>query len=79
MTRKDYVLLANAIGIALDDIEEMTTLDFENVATAIISRIANALQADNPRFDQKRFTKACVMTPKCQEQNRRWLDSALKA
>ena len=79
MTRRDYVLLANAIGLALDDIEEMSLRDFENVATVIISRIANALESDNPRFDHKRFTRACVMTPKCQEQNRRWLNSALTA
>lgn len=60
MTRKHYVMLANAIvesGNNLDESQNIAaqkqTLEF----TALC--IANALKRDNVRFDRYRFMEAC--------------------
>jgi hypothetical protein len=59
MTRKDYVLLSNAIANGIDDASGINGL----TGYAIIQRIADALATDNPRFDRERFIKACNDTP----------------
>lgn len=59
MTRKDYVLLANAIANGIDDANGINGL----TGYAIIQRIADALATDNPRFNRERFLKACHDTP----------------
>lgn len=76
MTRKDYELLAGAIGSAFDDIEAKG-YDLDLIGTAIVSRISSALALDNPRFDEKRFTRACLMTPKTVDQRRKYFENAL--
>ena len=58
MTRKDYVLLASAIAKGIDDANGTNGL----TAYAIIERIADALESDNPRFDRKRFITATRAT-----------------
>ena len=58
MTRKDYVLLANAIAKGIDDANGANGL----TAYAIIERIADALASDNPRFDRERFIVATRST-----------------
>lgn len=60
MTRRDYVLLANAIANAIDTMKEIPSMDPRVI---FIENIAHALEGENPRFDRKRFTKACYETP----------------
>lgn len=56
MTRKDYCALADAIETAwsMDDCGSIG-----EAFNAIVSRIADALEQDNPRFDRARFGAAC--------------------
>ncbi len=64
MTRKDYVLIANALNIARVQICE----GWPNNETAVeasrqmhrhcTSEIAEHLERNNPRFDRDRFLKA---------------------
>ena len=58
MTRKDYVLLANAIANGIDDANGINGL----TGYAIVERIADALASDNPRFDRERFITATRAT-----------------
>lgn len=61
MTRKDYVLLAEAInGVQQnwrgeDDLARLVRGAVYNVA----ERIALELAKDNPRFDYRKFMEAC--------------------
>lgn len=58
MTRKDYELIAAALNTALNDVNgpgETTGI------RSAIARIADALQADNPRFNPDLFVGACVL------------------
>jgi hypothetical protein len=50
MTRKDYVLIAQAIADVYCDSEAQLL---------IADSISQALQADNARFDRARFLTAC--------------------
>lgn len=64
MTRKDYILIANALKLAkpiakheayaLDHNERLCFDTFRNAAHSV----ANAFASDNPRFDLERFLKA---------------------
>ncbi len=56
MTRKDYVLLAEAIKNCNVNDDEQFGVD------ACAECIADALAADNPRFDRARFLKAAGVT-----------------
>ena len=62
MTRKDYVMLAEAIkgagGFNLAAPVEVRSLIREGHRQVAIL-IADALEEDNPRFDRDRFIKAC--------------------
>ena len=53
MTRKDYVLLADAL-------RESAQVETNRTATVIdiTDRIADRLKMDNPRFDRGRFVSA---------------------
>jgi L-serine deaminase len=54
MTRKNYILIADAIVDAMDDvIKRKYSSDTAVAITA--QRIAEALQRDNPAFDSRRF------------------------
>lgn len=59
MTRKDYVMVADAIkdaGNAQDLVDgREARIALETAATFI----ADGLSQDNPRFDRKRFMAAC--------------------
>jgi len=57
MTRKDYVLIADAIKKAKEfcDASGVSTISLRECA----SSIAFELKTDNPRFDDVRFLKAC--------------------
>lgn len=60
MTRKDYILIAQAIKDAKpasvkDDYGNGLDVGVERAAF----RLADALAVDNPRFDRERFLVAC--------------------
>jgi uncharacterized membrane protein YjgN (DUF898 family) len=52
MTRKDYNLIAEVIANS----QGLTRVGIINT---VAERMADALQADNPRFDRARFLTAC--------------------
>lgn len=54
MTRKDYQLIAEVFA----NFGQIIELE-ETIAADIARNLANALQADNPRFDRARFLTAC--------------------
>lgn len=54
MTRKDYELIASALSIAA----EMHP-GFNQALSDAAFEISNALKADNQRFNERRFQKAC--------------------
>lgn len=55
MTRKDYVLIAEALCVARD-IPCGTVLQMHST---IALELASALADTNPRFDRERFLRAC--------------------
>lgn len=68
MSRKDYRKIASVMASFMEDIEQDEQRYFDNqeagpVARAYhtdtVSRLANMLQDDNPRFDRITFLKAC--------------------
>jgi hypothetical protein len=54
MTRKDYQLIAQVFA----NVGEMVELS-ETIGADLARNLADALQADNPRFDRARFLVAC--------------------
>ena len=74
MTRKDYILIADAIRELLADIEResgpMAVCDRTRACLAgehlgvrhAASRLADQLRQDNPHFDRTRFIEACGLT-----------------
>lgn len=63
MTRKDYILIAEAIKQARTTVRaHPTTLVFPDQGIGItVSYIAEALADDNPSFDAERFIAACEL------------------
>ena len=49
MTKKDYILIATAIGQAYSETKSATE------ANRVIEHICHALQVDNPAFNENRF------------------------
>jgi hypothetical protein len=74
MTRKDYILIADAIRLLLADIEResapMAVCDRTRALMAgehlgvrqVVMRLADQLRQDNSRFDRARFIEACGLT-----------------
>jgi hypothetical protein len=63
MTRKDYVLIANAIRNTLVDPEFGITLpdrEADGVHRAALE-LSRWLADDNPRFDRETFLRACSL------------------
>jgi hypothetical protein len=60
VTRKDYVLISDAIRTRV--IDNDPTFEERGIALAIVDALCARLHADNPRFDGARFMRAC-MTP----------------
>jgi hypothetical protein len=54
MTRKDYQLIAQVFA----NVGEIVELS-ETIGADLARNLADALQADNPRFDRARFLEAC--------------------
>jgi hypothetical protein len=61
MTRKHYIVLADALGDAIRQQAELFPAGSDALGGAVNGvedasiKIANALAADNPRFDRARF------------------------
>ncbi len=53
MTRKDYILLAEAVARLADSADK----------ASVVHAIAYALASDNPRFDRDRFLRAAGVAP----------------
>lgn len=58
MTRKDYILIAEALKEARAEALALRAGAGVGVTIAAV-RLADALARDNPRFDRERFLKAC--------------------
>ena len=60
MTRKDYVLLADALARAARNVTAAGLTDHTAHTTwcECAATVADALARDNPRFDRARFLKA---------------------
>jgi hypothetical protein len=59
MTRKDYVLIAQAIRTQIDFSAKFEEEESRAGAQNIAYDLAWKLYEDNPRFDRKRFLEAC--------------------
>ena len=59
MTRKDYILLADALKAAAYSLNPPERTG----ALLAANEIAHCLAEDNPRFDRARFLKACGLDP----------------
>ena len=59
MTRKDYVLLAEALKAVIQSVDKPERTG----ALLAANEIAHCLAEDNPRFDRARFLKACGLDP----------------
>jgi len=59
MTRKDYVLIAEALNSARLDMKEMPHGDRTYGTYQAAESIAYALRRTNPRFEKARFMEAC--------------------
>jgi hypothetical protein len=62
MTRKDYVALAHAIKISqygFGDRDPMEQHAAQEMRARVAKNVADALAADNGRFDRERFLTAC--------------------
>lgn len=57
MTRKDYVLLAQAIRGSFAAVKNA---EQQNGVKTAAERLSDALAADNPRFDRTRFLEAAI-------------------
>jgi hypothetical protein len=58
MTRKDYILIADALKAARSSYTLPNVAIYHNGIANAAQRLADALARDNPRFDRERFLKA---------------------
>ena len=58
MTRKDYILIADALKAARSSYTLPNVAIYHNGIDNAAHRLADALDRDNPRFDRERFLKA---------------------
>jgi hypothetical protein len=59
MTRKDYVMIAEVIKTQIEMSVKFGEEESQAGAENIARDLADALQADNARFDRARFLVAC--------------------
>lgn len=57
MTRKDYVLIADAIAVERQHWDHLETAT--QALDALARTMCVSLRLGNPRFDRERFLKAC--------------------
>ena len=58
MTRKDYILIADALKAACSSYTLPNVVLYPNSIDNAAHRLADALGRDNPRFDRERFLTA---------------------
>lgn len=58
MTRRDYVLIANALSVAT-----MERRDLTPAVSHVAAVLSLAFLGDNPAFDRERFLAACAAPP----------------
>ncbi len=70
MTRKDYILIAQAIhegfqvaATGLPSGVNQTPTILATIHHDVVCALANALVSTNPRFNQERFRSACLPAP----------------
>lgn len=56
MSRKDHILIANAINY---EFRRVRTIDGEVSIMNVIEQLAQELKNDNHRFDRDKFIEAC--------------------
>ena len=61
MSKKDYIMIAKEISGVIKD-RKPTLAEY-----ATIRSFSLAFQKDNPRFDEARFIKACLINSKTNE------------
>jgi len=61
MTRKDYVLLAEALQVTAYALNPPERTGALLAANEIAHRLADQLHQDNNRFDRQRFIEACQL------------------
>ena len=59
MTRKDYILIANAIKAQADFCKENNEEEGLDAIKCVAQELSERLQEDNPRFSSYTFLKAC--------------------
>lgn len=63
MTRKDYILIAAALRVARPAVIPGSNVIMNGTARSVwyacVTAVANALKADNARFEASRFFDAC--------------------
>lgn len=61
MSRKDYILIAEALRQLRLDLTRSSSVDYiiNNVLDETAIALADALQRDNDRFNRQRFIEAC--------------------
>jgi len=57
MSRKDYIKLAEALGVVFGQHADGTP-EKQNFAADVLEVIADAMKAENPNFDRARFAYA---------------------
>ena len=62
MTRKDYILIAEALAQVRPGQCPSVARNAESQHIIDCFALANALGRNNPRFDRRRFFKACGIT-----------------
>ena len=65
MTRKDYVMIAQALRTQFELSHDNNEDDGLCAVINIANDLATALEADNPRFDRERFLEACGVKSDC--------------
>lgn len=63
MTRKDYILIAEAIRATRDPYAAHWDKNLFRGCDDHAKQLAEALQKDNPRFDTTKFLRACGVAP----------------
>jgi hypothetical protein len=62
MTKKDYATIARALSKFYLDDDRPPLHTASATMEYVVVRIADALEADNPRFDRTKFYQACGVT-----------------
>lgn len=59
MTRKDYVLIAKEIKMLIAQEKSVADVGYNNGVRETVNVLCRALKADNPKFNEAKFKKAC--------------------